>query len=122
MRIVVRMAVVLCLTVGMPACSEKITTPDDFLPVFSNSWENVANQAHTFQLNSTDDGKATGAFDGNENHPTLGSSLIEGTFTNSVAQFTIKRNAGNLTYAGKFLHRDTLRLTRSGETLLLGRQ
>ena len=105
-----------------PACDNGVTDVDDFLPTFSNTWHNVADETHTFALASADDGKATGSFSGEENHPDLEiPNPIGGTFTNSVCEFIIDRPGGNVTYAGKFLHADTLRLTRSGETLVIAR-
>lgn len=110
---------VFAVVAGTTACDS--TSPDDFLPVITNAWRNVTNAAHTFQLNSTDDGQASGAFTGTEDHPTLGESDISGTFTNSTCQFTIARPGGNVTYSGKFVHADTLRLTRSQETLVIAK-
>ena len=107
---------------GSLACGDGPTVPDDFLPTFSNQWINVASPTHIFQLNSTDDGEPSGTFDGTETHPGFGNSPIEGTFVNSVAVLTIKRVAGDLVYAGKFLAEDTLRLTRTGETIVIARQ
>lgn len=117
----------LLAVVGLLGCpGEKVTAQvDDFLPTFTNAWKNVANQNHTFQLNSTDDGKASGAFDGIETQPNQArtQSSIVGTFTHSVVQLTIQRVVGgNLVYAGKFLAEDTLRLTRTGETIIIARQ
>lgn len=105
--------------VGLLACSDSGTQPnDDFLPIFSNAWRDEADHNHFLQLNSVDDGKATGSFEGEESP---GGALIEGTFTHSVVQLTIKRTP-NLVYQGKFLAADTLRLTRTGETLVVARQ
>jgi hypothetical protein len=119
-----RLTLAVILAVAVTGCTSDTTVPtvDDFLPTVSNLWKNAANQAHTFQLNSADDGEPTGVFDGTESHPTLGESDVEGTWTNSVAQLTIKRATGNLVYEGKFLAQDTLRLTLGQETILLGRQ
>ena len=98
------------------------STTDDFLPVFTNFWRNVAVSTHTLVLTSTDDRKATGAFSGEERHPTFNVSLMGGTFTNSTSEVTVRRNGGNVVYAGKFVSRDTLRLTRTGETVVFARQ
>jgi hypothetical protein len=90
---------------------------DNYLPVISNFWRNTAAPAHTLTLLSSDDLKATGRFTGTEAHPTLGSSLTSGSWTNSTFTLSVARTAGAVVYSGKFISRDTLRLTRAGETL-----
>jgi hypothetical protein len=91
---------------------------DNFLPLISNFYRNVSAQAHTLTLQSAQDGQATGSFVGIEAHPTLGvANPVSGTFTNSTSTINIARTGGTVTYSGKFLSRDTLRLTRTGETL-----
>ena len=109
-----------CILIGCG--DDTITPPDDFLPIISNQWKNTANENHTFSLISENDGDPSGTFTGTEDHPTLGSSDIEGAFQNSlVSAFTIKRSTGSLTYTGRFVHPDTLRLTRGQETLVITR-
>jgi hypothetical protein len=114
----------LALAFLLGGCSDDVTTPtDDFLPLISNTWENTANEDHTFSLASGDDGQPSGTFTGTETHPSLGESDIQGTFQNSVvSQFLIRRSTGDVTYTGKFLAPDTLRLTRDHETLLIARR
>jgi hypothetical protein len=117
-------SVVLAVSLLIHGCGDDTTSPtDDFLPIISNTWENTANQDHSFSLASGDDGEPSGTFTGIEDHPTLGEAEIEGTFQNStVSQFLIRRSTGNVTYTGKFLAADTLRLTRDHETLLIARR
>lgn len=116
----------ICLAAVAPtACgSETATggTTDNFLPVFSNLWRNVALSTHFLVLASADDRKATGAFSGNETHPTFNVSVMSGTFTNSTSEVMVRRSGGNVMYTGKFVSRDTLRLTRTGETVVFARQ
>lgn len=104
---------------ALPACSSGSgpTAPDDYLPVISNIWRNSATATYTLLLASGDDRKASGAFTGTENHPTLGTSAVSGTFRNSQATFLIKRSGGDVTYAGTFYGADSLRLVRGSETL-----
>jgi hypothetical protein len=90
---------------------------DNYLPLVSNFWKNVAAPAHTLTLQSSNDLKATGSFTGTEAHPTFGSSQTSGSWTNSTFTMSIARSGGAVTYTGKFVSRDTLRLTRTGETL-----
>jgi hypothetical protein len=91
---------------------------DKYLPVISNFWRNTKASTHTLTLLSTDDLKPTGAFTGTEAHPTFGSSAATGTWTNSTFTMTIARNGGAVTYSGKFISRDTLRLIRQADTLV----
>ncbi len=101
---------------GLASCSTTATQQDDFLPIITNSWHEAGNTAHTFQLNSTDDGKATGAFDGTENP---GNSPLNGTWVHSQVQMVIHRAAGNLTESGRFTHQDTLRLASPQGAVLI---
>lgn len=111
------------VAVGLLACGgDKITEADDFLPIFSNQWKDVANDLHFLQLNSTDDNEPIGAFDGTESRPGINDAPLAGTFTNSVLSMTITRQGGAVTFAGKFTHQDTLRLTRQGESFTVARQ
>lgn len=90
---------------------------DNFLPVISNFWRNTKLPAHTLTLQSVDDRKPTGTFTGTEAHPTLGSSTASGSWTNSTFSMSISRSGGSVTYNGKFISRDTMRLTRLADTL-----
>ena len=92
---------------------------DDFLPIITNIWHNVADVSHEFSLNSPDDSTASGTFTGTEDHPSLGQSNLSGTFLHSEIEFTIARPAGALKYSGQFTHRDTMRLTSTAGALVL---
>jgi len=116
---------VVAVAISVLACGDDPASPedDDFLPTFTAFWVNTADEDHTFVFQSDDDGLATGSFTGTEDHPTEGNSPVEGTFQNSVATtFIISRASGVRTYTGKFLHADTLRIFRTGESILLARQ
>ena len=93
------------------------SAPDNYLPVISNFWRNVATPAHTLLMQSTDDRKPSGVFTGTETRPGSGSSPVSGSFSNSAATFVINRSSGAVTYTGKFFGGDSLRLTGSGESL-----
>ncbi|NOT09329.1 MAG: hypothetical protein HOP28_14125 [Gemmatimonadales bacterium] len=108
---------------GLLACGgEKITEADDFLPTLSNQWKDVADDLHFLQLNSTDDNEPAGAFEGTESRSGINDAPLAGTFTNSTLSMTITRQGGAVTFAGKFTHQDTLRLTRQGESFTVARQ
>jgi len=127
MRTATRRIALLCCLVSfaLPACGGSESTgpgSDNYLPVISNFWRNVATPAHTLQLQSTDDNKATGTFTGTE---TLASaaSAVTGSFTNSKASVVIRRTGGTVSYNGTFYGagKDSLRLTRGNETLIFRR-
>jgi hypothetical protein len=116
-----RRALVAALITAAFGCGgESATTApvDNFLPVISNFWRNTKVAAHTLTLQSVDDRKPTGSFTGTEAHPTFGSSQASGTWTNSTFSITVLRSGGSVTYSGKFLSRDTLRLIRLADTLV----
>ena len=103
------------------SCDESVTPPDTFVPLVSAFWTNVQNNNHTFVLISDDDGEASGAFTGDENHPTLGQSQLDGTFQNSRVTFTVHRSAGDVVFSGRFVHADTMNLSSSAGALRLAR-
>jgi hypothetical protein len=104
------------------ACSDSSGPPvDDFLPIISNTWHDLLDDTHTFSLASGDDSTASGTFTGEENHPSLGISDLDGTFTHSKLSFTIHRSAGDIVYSGHFLQRDTMYVTSSGGALTIVR-
>jgi hypothetical protein len=110
------------LVVAIASCSSTTAPSDTFLPIFTNFWHDVQDNQHTFSLNSTDDSTASGTFDGEEDHPTLGTSQLDGTFNHSKVTMTIHRAAGNLVYTGRFIARDTMSLTSSAGALRIARQ
>ncbi len=121
---IIRRALVACTIAALavlPACGGSDagpTTPvDNYLPVISNLWRNIATPTHSLVLQSSDDNKASGSFTGTETHATFGTSAITGTFRNSAATFVIARAAGAVTYTGTFYGLDSLRLVRGSETL-----
>ncbi len=91
---------------------------DNYLPVISNFWRNTKNANYTLLLQSSDDRKPTGVFTGTETHPTFGSSATAGSWTNSTFVMTIARSGGAVTYTGKFISKDTIRIIRQADTLL----
>ena len=113
--------IALVFLLGAFGCSDTPTgNDDDFLPIFSNTWHNVLDASHTFALASADDGQPSGTFSGTETRQGVESDIF-GTFEHSTCDFSIARASGTVTFSGKFLHADTLRLTRTGETLLIAR-
>jgi hypothetical protein len=91
--------------------------PDNYLPLISNFWRNVANPAHSLLLASTDDRKPAGVFTGKERLSPTDSSNVTGSFQNSKATVVISRSSGTVTYTGTFYGGDSLRLVRGNETL-----
>lgn len=108
------------VTVAIVACKDS-TAPDDFLPIISNTWHDVLDEAHTFSLSSNDDSTASGSFTGEEDHPTLGLSDLSGSFNHSQLSFTIHRFDGAIVYSGHFLQRDTMYVSSSEGALTLAR-
>ena len=102
----------------LPACgSSDPAAPDNYLPVISNFWRNVANPAHSLLLASTDNRKPAGVFTGRERLSQTDSSAVSGSFQNSKATVVISRSTGTVTYNGTFYGGDSLRLVRGNETL-----
>lgn len=91
---------------------------DNYLPVISNFWRNTKDPNYTLLLQSSDDRKPTGAFTGTETHPIFGRSAAGGSWTHSTFLLTISRSSGAVTYAGKFISRDTIRIIRQADTLM----
>ena len=116
------MLVSAALVAAIMSCSDSTAPSDTFLPIFTNLWHDVQNDQHTFSLNSTDDSTASGTFTGEEDHPTLGISQLDGTFNHSNVTMTIHRAAGNLVYTGRFTARDTINFTSSAGALKIARQ
>jgi len=129
MRAITRRIAQLCCLVALalPACggSDSGSTgpgADNYLPVISNFWQNVATAGYNLTLQSADDGKASGTFTGTERRAAV-ESVVTGSFTNSKASFVIRRTGGTVTYNGTFYGagKDSLRLTLGNETLIFRR-
>ena len=110
------------LALGSSTCTSATGSSDDFLPVITNLWRDVADQNHTLDMSSNDDGKATGSLIGTEENPAFGSSDVSGTWVHSKVTLTIKRPAGDLVFTGKFTADDTLHVTGNGEDFVVAHQ
>ena len=103
-------------------CTSATGGGDDFLPTITNLWRDVADQDHTLDMASNDDGKATGSFSGTEERPGFVSSDVSGTWINSKVTLTISRPGGDLQFNGKFTADDTLHITGNGEDFVVAHE
>jgi hypothetical protein len=110
------------LTLVTSGCESGTTANDDFLPVITNFWRDVADQNHTLDMASNDDGNATGSITGTEEHPVFGTSAIAGTWVHSRVTFTITRPGGDVQFTGRFTAVDTLHVTGNGEDFIVATQ
>ena len=110
------------LALGSSTCTSTMGSSDDFLPTITNFWIDVADQTHTLDMASNDDGKATGSFTGTEDNPAFGLSDVSGTWIHSKVTLTIKRPGGDLQFTGKFTAIDTLHITGNGEDFVVAHQ
>lgn len=103
------------------SCADDPLAGDDFLPIITNTWHNVLDDTHTFDLESLDDSTAAGFLTGQEDHPIEGLSDLDGTFNHSSITMVVHRPAGDFIYAGQFVHRDTMVLTSSAGPVSIAR-
>jgi hypothetical protein len=109
---------VACLSCGD---DDSATGPDDFLPVFTNSWRSTDDPDHTLNLISVDDFQARGAITGVENFNFVESNL-DGNFEGlRVTSLTIHRATGDVTYTGRLLLPTILLLVSGADSIILFR-
>ena len=94
---------------------------DDFIPVISNIWHDVANEDHTFDIATDPDSVAEGTFTGTEDDPVLGQSAITGSWIHSKVEFTIARAAGDVKYTGRFTAKDTMKVASAVDALVIAK-
>jgi|SRR4029453_8684861 hypothetical protein len=94
---------------------------DDFIPVISNIWHDVANEDHTFDIATDPDSVAEGTFTGTEDDPVLGQSAITGSWVHSKVEFTIARAAGDVKYSGRFTAKDTMKVASAVDALVIAK-
>jgi hypothetical protein len=94
---------------------------DDFIPVISNIWHNVANDQHFFNLETAEDSVAEGSFTGTEEDAVLGTNAITGTWVHSKVEFTIARPSGDIKYSGRFTAKDTMKVASAVDALVIAK-
>ena len=94
---------------------------DDFIPVISNIWHNVANDQHFFNLEADPDSVAEGSFTGTEEEFNLGTNAITGTWVHSKVEFTIARPSGDVKYSGLFTAKDTMKVASAVDALVIAK-
>jgi hypothetical protein len=110
------------ILVACLSCGDDTTSPEeDFLPIFTNSWRNINDFDHTFNLVSQDDGQAQGLITGTENL-NFEESDIDGTFDGlQVTSLTIHRASGDKVFTGRLVLPEVLQLKSGNETIVLFR-
>ena len=110
------------ILVACLSCGDDTTSPEeDFLPIFTNSWRNINDFDHTFNLVSQDDGQAQGLITGTENL-NFEESDIDGTFDGlQVTSLTVHRASGDKVYTGRLVLPEVLQLKSGNETIVLFR-
>jgi hypothetical protein len=103
------------------ACEAATGSSDDFIPVISNIWHNVANEEHRFDIATDEDSVAEGTFTGTEDDPVLGQSAITGSWIHSKVEFTIARAAGDVKYTGRFTAKDTMKVVSAVDALVIAK-
>ena len=96
-------ALLACLSCG----DDTSTAPDDFLPIFTNSWRSTEDPDHTFNLISADDFQRSGVITGTENF-NFEESNLEGSFEGlQVTRLTYStaRRATRCSRAGCYFRR-----------------
>jgi len=93
-------AVVLALA-ALPACSSTSGVEGYFL-LITNSWQDVTQTNHRFNLVSNDDNKTEGSFTGQEfvNANDFTGFNLSGIWKDNDIQFTVQRSTGSVRYAG----------------------
>ena len=112
----------LAILIACLSCSDDdpTTAPDDFLPVFTNSWRSTDNPNHFLNLVSADDFQASGAITGTEDFEGVESNL-DGTFEGTrVTRLTIHREP-DVTYTGRLLLPTILLLISGSDSIILSR-
>ena len=78
-----------------------------YIPLISNAWIDVANANHTFLFIADSSNVPVGTFTGEERTGPAAPDSLNGSFRNRNISFTVRRQAGNVTFNGRFIA-DTL--------------
>ncbi|MBM2841465.1 MAG: hypothetical protein HW412_1993 [Bacteroidetes bacterium] len=78
-----------------------------YIPLISNAWIDVANANHTFLFVADSSNVPVGTFTGEERNGAANPDSLTGNFRNRNISFTVRRQAGNVTFNGRFIA-DTL--------------
>ena len=78
-----------------------------YIPLISNGWIDVANANHIFLFIADSSNVPVGTFTGTEQTAPATPDSLNGSFRNRNISFTVRRQAGNVTFNGRFIA-DTL--------------
>ena len=110
-------ALLACLSCG----DDTSTAPDDFLPIFTNSWRSTEDPDHTFNLISADDFQRSGVITGTENF-NFEESNLDGSFEGlQVTRLTIHRATGDKVFTGRLVLPTVLLLISGADSIVLVR-
>jgi hypothetical protein len=92
---------ILLAAATLPHCTE----PDPvqgFFVLISNSWQDVTNPDHVFNLQSADDNKTEGSFTGQEfvDANDFTGFELSGSWADNRIQFDVQRDTGTVRYSG----------------------
>jgi hypothetical protein len=110
--------------VGGQCGSSPVTPTLDFYLTISNNWVDSSDQDHSFQLQSNDDGKASGSIGGEERVSGTKVNDVEGNWIENKVSLTIDPGGPNeTTYTAVLTSNspDTLEFTTVSDTLVLNR-
>ncbi|MGE5845145.1 MAG: hypothetical protein ACM34O_00370 [Ignavibacteria bacterium] len=84
-------------------------------------WTNTANPDHRFNFTTFDSTVTRGEFFGDEDHPVIGFSELEGFFDKTYVEFDVSRPAGIIKFTGNFVNNNRIDLQSSEGNITITR-
>ena len=94
---------------------------DPVIDPITAQWTNTANSDHRFTFTTFDSTTTRGEFFGDEDHPVIGFSELEGIFDKSYVEFDVSRPAGIIKFTGNFVNNNRIDLQSSDGNITITR-
>ncbi len=104
------LGVIVLLAVMVAGCGGDDGGTTAPIVTITNSWADVSDAAHTFDLLSNDDGQTQGTFTGTETLPDQSTFDLAGSWADGEVRFTVQRSSP-VTYLATVTSENPLRLT-----------
>jgi hypothetical protein len=94
---------------------------DPVIDPITAQWTDSANPDHRFNFTTFDSTETRGEFFGDEDHPVIGFSELEGFFDKSYVEFDVNRPAGIIKFTGNFVNNNRIDLQSSEGNITITR-
>jgi len=99
-----------------------VTPTSDFIPDFTFTWQNTSDSTHRYFLLTESTNVQSGQFSAGSNENYQGNvNPLTGTFNAENLTMQVTRPSGVVTITGRFLDKDTIRLTWDSTTVTVAR-